>query len=80
MPNFRVELSRVFALNLLGPWPYSIASYILLVPPNMLFLYSSRISLRWFFSFLILFSYGSSKPFLVAHFFSRPCSLRISIS
>jgi len=79
MPKFKVEPSKVLALNLLLPGFYSVtlSSNLFPVDPNILFLYSYKISFLWFFSFLVLFNSGSSNPFFVAHFFSRPCSLLI---
>ena len=81
MPNLRVEASRVLALNL--PWEgcsSTVSSNLDVLLPKMLFLYSSSISLRWFLSFLMRLSSGSSSPRLLAHFFSNPCNLLISIS
>lgn len=81
MPNLRVEASRVLALNLPRAGCSSTESSNLeVLLPNMLFLYYSSISFRWFLSFLALLSSGSWRPRLLAHFFSKPCSLLISIS
>ena len=60
--------------------PSSHWSSFIFALPNMLFLYSPNTSFLCFSSFFVLFNSGSNKPFFYAHFFSRPCSLLISIS
>jgi hypothetical protein len=77
--NLMVASSRLFALNFDIPPPYSMSSWILVLP-NMLFLYSSRTSFLCFSSFLVRLSSGSKRAFLSAHFFYMPWSLLISIS
>jgi hypothetical protein len=66
--NLMVASSKLFALNFDIPPPYSMSSWILVLP-NMLFLYSSRTSFLCFSSFLVRLSSGSKRAFLSAHFF-----------
>ena len=47
------------------------------VLPCIVFLNSPKTSFLCFSNFFVLLSSGSTNPFFVAHFFSKPCNLLI---